>query len=318
MEPDESLQYPENVQREEPVKDLLAQIYKELGATSYQVHKEKRVDVYLPRIDILSILGPEQISFFEGTMFQYLRPVVCFEAHNRSLDEITFAKWQIELIGLFLMIMKELGFHYKDFVGFSILEHVPEKIFDLIDQQAIIPVDPEGKDQPCLVKIAGMIPWFFILKPCLRYDLFCLPANLMVPERHSQLIADIKQHKYQAGSMLEEMVIKVLGRHYQSKGETTMLDIGSVLEKSNDPTFVQYRKCRDMLLNEGERKGELKGELKGKLEDLFKILKARFGDISDDPRQKLQAIDSVKRLDGLFDLALAVTTIEAFVSQAKL
>jgi len=47
------------------------------------------VDVYLPRIDILSILGEEQVSCFEGTLFQYLRPGLI---EKKKSVEITKAK----------------------------------------------------------------------------------------------------------------------------------------------------------------------------------------------------------------------------------
>jgi hypothetical protein len=175
----DNLQYPENVQREEPSKELLAQLYKELGAVSYKIHKEKQVDVYLPRIDIFSLLQPEQVACFAGTLFQHLKPVVCFEVHTRSLDELTFAKWQIEVMGLFLMIAADLGLHYQDFVGYSIVEHVPETVLQELPKEVIMPMDPYSPERPSLVKVAGMIPWYIIFKPCLRYDLFCLPVCLL-------------------------------------------------------------------------------------------------------------------------------------------
>jgi len=301
-------QFPKNVQKEEPIKQVLAQIYKELGAMSYQIHKEKQVDVYQPRIDLLSILREEQVSCFEKTLFQYLRPVVCFEAHTRSLDEITFAKWQVELIGLYLMIVGDLGFHYKDFVGFSILEHEPETILATLPKEAIIAVDPYSKDKPCLVEIAGMIPWYFILKPYLRYDLFCLPANLMIPERHPQVIAGLKDHRYNASPMLEQMAIKVLDWYYHNKGETTMLDIASILEKSDDPSFVHFRKCRDMILNEGE----IKGELKAKRSTLLRILEKQCGAIPKALQEKIAKIDDVNKFEELIDQAISIKSINKF------
>jgi len=297
-------QYPENVQKEEPTKQVLAQIYKELGAISYHIHKEKQVDVYFPRIDLLSILREEQISCFEETIFQYLRPVVCFEVHNRSLDDATFAKWQIELIGLYLMIADDLGFNYKDFVGFSILEHVPESIFNTLPKEVIIPVDPYSKDKPCLFKIVGMIPWYFILKPCLRYDLFCLPANLMAPERHPQLIAELKKHRYNTIPILEKMAIKVLDWYYHSKGETTMLDIATILEKSDDPSFVHFRKCRDMIMNEGE--------LKAKRSTLLRILNKQCGSVPINLQEKIAQLKDIDKFEDLIDQAISIKSIDQF------
>ena len=306
----ENLQYPENVQKEEPIKELLAQIYTEVGAVSYHIHKEKQVDVYLPRIDILSLLRPAQVSCFEGTIFQYLSTVVCFEVHTRSLDENTFAKWQIEVIGLFLMIAADFNFHYQNFVGFSILEHVPENIFTTLPKEVIMPLDPGSKEQPCFVKIAGMIPWFFILKPCLRYDLFCLPANLMLPERHPQLIADLKEHRYKCSHMLEELSIKVLDNYYQNKGATTMLDIGSILEKSNEPSFVHFRKCRDMLLNQGREAGKVEGELQAKRSTLLRILEKRLGAVPTRLQDKISEMKDISKIEELIDQAISVATIE--------
>ncbi|MEW6571463.1 MAG: hypothetical protein AB1390_09855 [Nitrospirota bacterium] len=189
--------------------------------------------------------------------------------------------------------MRNIGkfFLYMDFVSFGILEHVPETIFASIDKQALIPADPGSKDQPCLVKIAGMIPWFFILKPCLRYDLFCLPANLMVPERHPQIIEDLKQDRYESSPILEKMALKVLGWYYHSKGETTMLDIASVLEKSNDSSFVQFRKCRDMIFNEGKAAGRLQGELKAKRSILIRILEEQCGPVSPSLQEQICQIE---------------------------
>lgn len=297
-------QYPENVQKEEPIKQVLAQIYKELGAISYHIHKEKQVDVYLPRIDIFSILEEEQILCFEKTVFQYLKPVVCFEAHTRSLDAITFAKWHIELIGLYLMVVDDLGFHYKNFVGYSILEHVPEAIFASLPKEIIIPMDPYSKDKPCLVKIDGMIPWYFILKPCLRYDLFCLPANLILPERHPELITGLKEHRYNENTMLEKMAIKVLDWYYQNKGETTMLDIASILEKSNDPSFVHFRKCRDMIMNEGE--------LKAKRSTLLRILNKQCGSVPINLQEKIAQLKDIDKFEDLIDQAISIKSIDQF------
>lgn len=294
-------QYPRNVQQEEPTKELLAQMYKELGARLYHIHKEKQVDVYLPRIDLLSILRDEQISYFEGTLFQYLRPVVCFEVHDRSLEKSTFAKWQIELLGLYHMIAGDLAFDYKDFVGFSILEHMPENVFSALPKEVIIPVDPYSQEQPCVIKILGMIPWYFILKPRLRYDLFCLPANLMVPERYPQLITEIKQRKYNASPSLEEMAVKVLDWYFKSKGETSMLDIGSVLEKSQDPSFVRFRECRDMLVNEGK--------LEAKRSTLLRILEKQCGPVPKSLQEKIAKLEDINKFDELIDQAISIKSI---------
>ena len=276
MEMPDNLQYPENVQKEEPSKELLAQIYKELGAFSYNIHKEKQVDVYLPRIDILSLLKPEQIACFAGTLFQHLKTVVCFEVHTRSLDEPTFVKWQIELMSLFGLIAADLRLHYQDFVGYSIVEHVPETVLQELPKEVIMPMDPYSPERPCLVKIAGMIPWYLIFKPCLRYDLFCLPANLLLPDRHEQLLGELKGQRYKSSPMLEEMAVKVLKGFYQRKGATTMLDIASILEKSNDPSFVHFRQCRDMLLNEGREQGQKEGHQQGVRASIIEILKEQF------------------------------------------
>ncbi|NUM37200.1 MAG: hypothetical protein HUU50_21865, partial [Candidatus Brocadiae bacterium] len=208
-------QYPENVQKEEPIKQLLAQIYKELGAVSYQVQKEKQVDVYLPRVDLLSLLRPEQISCFQDTAFENLREVVCFEAHTSSLNEETFVKWYIEILGLYLMIAEDLGLQYKNFIGFSLLEHVPKNLFKAIPKEILVPMDPYCKENPCLIQIQGFIPWFFILKPNLRYDLFCLPINLMIPDRHLEVMQRLQQQEYSSHRILENMAFKVLDWFYK-------------------------------------------------------------------------------------------------------
>ncbi|NUM37173.1 MAG: hypothetical protein HUU50_21730, partial [Candidatus Brocadiae bacterium] len=243
-------QYPENVQKEEPTKQLLSQIYKELG--------------YLPRIDLFTILRPEQISCFDGTAFEYLREIVCFEVHTSSLEEETFVKWYIELLGLYLMMAKDLKFQYQNFTGFSLLEHVPKNFLKTIPKEIVVPFDPVDKEKPCLIKIEGFIPWFFILKPHLRYDFFCLPINLMLPERHAELVPRLKQQEYHEHRILEEMAFKVLDWFYKKKGAPTMLDIASILEKSDDPSFVHFRKCRDMLLHQGKVEGKIEGKIEGK------------------------------------------------------
>ena len=301
--PDE-IRYPQNIREEEPIKELLAQIYTELGALSFEIHKEKQVDVYLPRIDLLSILSIDQIECFTGTLFQYLRPVVCFEVHTRSLEEITFAQWQIELLGLYLSIAKDLNFHYRDFVGFSLLEHVPEKVLQEVPYEAIIPIDTMSR-QPCLIKIAGVIPWFFILKPRLRYDMFCFPANLIIPERHPQLWEELKSGKYHDYPTLEKIAMDVLNRYHSQKGAPGMLDIASILEKSQDPSFVHFRKCRDELINKGKIEGKIEGEKK----TLLKILTKRFGEVPQSIQEKILSIKDTEKLNTLVDEALSVESL---------
>jgi hypothetical protein len=53
--------------------------------------------------------------------------VVCFEIHHSRLDEITLAKWYLELFGLFVQIAEDLHFHYGDFVGYGLIEQPRSK-----------------------------------------------------------------------------------------------------------------------------------------------------------------------------------------------
>ena len=122
-----SIKYPENVSQEESAKELLAYIYQELGAQGYKIEKEKRVDVYFPRIDVVSLL-PSPQRVLRETIFEYFRKVVCFEVHRSTLHEITLAKWMIETYGLFIKIATDLNLHYEDFAAYSLLSHVPKGI----------------------------------------------------------------------------------------------------------------------------------------------------------------------------------------------
>ena len=51
---------------------------------------------------------------------------------------------------------------------------------------------------------------------------------------------------------------------------------------------------------------------------LLKIMTKRFGDISENIQQKLQAIDSIEQLDRLIDLVLTASSLEEFVDFTNL
>ena len=98
-------EYPENIQIEEPIKELLKRLYHELGIPSYYIDKEKQVSLYLPRIDVFSILKESHIQLFRGTIFENLKPVTCVEVHSSTLDISTFNKWNLEAYGIFYNFM---------------------------------------------------------------------------------------------------------------------------------------------------------------------------------------------------------------------
>ena len=103
-----------------------------------------------------------------------------------------------------------------------------------------------------------------------------------------------------------------------------MLDIASILEKSQDPSFVRFRECRDSLLNkgkeagiaEGKKEGIAEGIAKGKAEGIaqgiVKILVKRFGDIPDQLKNQIHNIKDIAILDQLLDLCLSINSLDEF------
>ena len=69
-------------------------------------------------------------------------------------------------------------------------------------------------------------------------------------------------------------------------------------------------------IREGEMKGEKKGEKKGRREEritiILECLQERFGDVSDETIQRLEAIQDLDQLKSLFKTALHCTSLWEF------
>ena len=67
---------------------------------------------------------------------------------------------------------------------------------------------------------------------------------------------------------------------------------------------------------EGEKKGIIKGKIEGKIEgkqnDLLMILKLRFGEINEELRAQIEAIEDIKKLDNLIGKAVTAANLEEF------
>jgi hypothetical protein len=108
------------------------------------------------------------------------------------------------------------------------------------------------------------------------------------------------------------MTVKVLKDFYQRKGATTMLDIASILEKSNDPSFVHFRQCRDTLLNEGRQQGQKEGHQQGVRASIIEILEARFGEVPAEMKHGLETVNRLEDLNCLLKNAAKVNTWQEF------
>ena len=87
-----------------------------------------------------------------------------------------------------------------------------------------------------------------------------------------------------------------------------MLDIASILEKSNDPSFVHFRQCRDTLLDEGRQQGHQEGVRAS----IIEILEERFVKIPDEVKQRLESINQLEDLTCLLKKATKVNTWQEF------
>ena len=206
---------------EEPIKEMLEKMYMLLGATPLKIHRERQIEVYLPRIDVFSVLPRAHKGYFKDTIFENLRPITCFEIHRRSLDELTFVKWYLELFGVYLLLSDDLKLDYRDCTGACFIDYVPEKVFSKIPCELIEVLDPRyknkngdkvnfTKDKVCAVKVKGIIPWVFIFSKHLRYDSYCFPANILYPDKHKQLLKDIIDKRYEIDEDMKKLAIQAI------------------------------------------------------------------------------------------------------------
>ena len=134
----------------------------------------------------------------------------------------------------------------------------------------------------------------------------------------------LKRGEYKKRPDLEKMAIDVIERYHEKKGEPAMLDIGSILEKSQDPVFVRFRECRDAILKEGKeegikegikegmKEGEKKGEIKGEQDDVIEALKVRFNKVPEEIKNLVRTIEDLDKLSFLHRSAITIESMEAF------
>jgi flagellar biosynthesis/type III secretory pathway protein FliH len=164
----------------------------------------------------------------------------------------------------------------------------------------------------------------------------------MLPEQHPTIIEAMKKGQYTSQPLLDEIAKSVLAWFYERKGEATMLDIASIIEKSNDPSFVHARTLRDAIYREGEKRGEEKGEKKGKLEGIkegekkgekkgerkgrqaaaiekiCECLRIRFQQVPADVVRQIKAIGDEATLSALFERCIkaeSLAEIEEFLKK---
>jgi hypothetical protein len=66
------------------------------------------------------------------------------------------------------------------------------------------------------------------------------------------------------------------------------------------------------LVEEGRIEGQLAGQLSTKRADILRVLRLRFGDRAGDHTAALAALDSLQRLEQLFDLAASCPSPDDF------
>ena len=69
------------INQEEALKEIYVCMCGELGCRWIEVSKERQVDIYLPRVDVLSLIPKANINIFKDTVFEHIKPLVCFEFH---------------------------------------------------------------------------------------------------------------------------------------------------------------------------------------------------------------------------------------------
>ena len=314
MKEEDSIAYPESVKQEEHYKELYVYLCSELGVNWVKLSKEKHIDVYRPRIDVLSLLPNKLLSLLKDTIMEHFRQVVCFEVHLRTLDFTTLLKWYLELFGLYMIGQESKGYEIAPdkIVGYAYLKHYPVGLVNKYPE-LFIPQDPIESKKPALIELRGVISWYFIIESHLRDDKFCLLANILNPSKHERILKELD--RYGIKEELKYYVVKAVEK-YRKKRSLEMIDIAEILKKKDRELYEEIEKRSILYFNayqEGKDKGFQEGEDKGEKKLLLRAIKKKFGRLPSELESKINRIENIEEIERLLDLTFEISDLDEFI-----
>lgn len=128
----------------------------------------------------------------------------------------------------------------------------------------------------------------------------------------------IRREDSQVSKGIIEWLIMILKQRDVDASELENIPLG---EHEKGKTMIQHQ--LDKIEKRGEKRGkeigkeigEKLGEIKSKRESVLRFLQVRFGDMRDEIREMVHAVEKVDRLDELIDLAATCESLDDFAGK---